>query len=250
MGTVTPVSFLGQDLLPWRTSEGFVCDRGDASSSAAMGASDDIQRRQAHGPSQTLNGRSDISLVRVGRLNRGRQAPAVARVCDDGYISVRVDRRGSHVGNPFCSAPTARLCQAYNELLRTMLTVQIDIDESRRDFDGMSKDTFSTEALLTSFEETLLHSISEKHHVRVHGQRVRPLDLRAWLVHHAQLLPQGHNLQLHSGCACGTLGLLAPWTCHARLLAGALLWLAHVRRADLLSSSRLTPCSSDAQVLS
>ena len=250
MGTVTPASFLGQDLLPWLIGEGCVCDRGDASFSAAIGASDDIRRRQAHGPSQTLNGRSDFGLVRVGRLNRGRQTPAVARVCDDGYISVRVDQRGSHVGDPFCSAPTARLCQAYNELLRTMLTVQIDIDESRRDFDGMSKDTFPTEALLTPFEETLLHSISERHHVRVHWQRVRPLDLRAWLVHHAQLLLQGHHLQLDCWCACGALGSLAPWACHAQLLAGALLWLAHVRRADLLSSPRLTPFSSDEQVLS
>lgn len=226
MGTVTPPSFLGQDLLPWLVSQG-LCDDADAATSSVGLV---------------------CGSVRVGRLCRGRQAP-VARVLQDGFTSVRVDRGGSHVGNPFCSASTARLCRAYDELLRTLLTVPIDIDECLQDFKGMRQDSFPTSALLSPFEKDLLHHISEKHHVCVHRLRVRPLDVRAWLVQHARLLLLGERLQLNCWCTCGTISEMAPWACHAQLLAGALLWLALTRRADFMASGpHLPPAFLPTQV--
>ena len=268
MGTVTPPSFLCQDLIPWLTAEGYDFCADTATSSAGTCGTCGIAtsdagvdtRPTAHmvcefcvplesGASSPANSITALlrrwgSAVRIGRLRRGRQAPVAHTSDDDVYIPVRVDRHGSHVGNPFCSAPTAQLCRAYNELLLTLLMVPINFEESLLDYEGLMQDPPPTAALLSPFEEDLLFRISEKYNVRVHRIRVRPLDVRAWLVHHALLLLRGRCLLLKCWCTCGLLCDLDLWVCHAQLLAGALLWLALTSGEELLAARPLPQLTS------
>ena len=212
MGTVTPSSFLGQDLVPWIESRlESLGIGGDVFSSLGLGS------------------------VSVGRLRRGRQGPTALHSVQEEVVHVRVDRHGSHVGNPFCAAHISRLCMAYDELLRTVLTVPLKVDECLHDYEGLKQEAMPGMVLLTPFENKLLRTLADKHGVKIHRQRVRPLAVRAWLVYHASLLVKGVSLRLHCWCACGSLNL-PPWSCHAQLLMGALLWLAHSWHADLLSS--------------
>ena len=94
MGTVTPPSFQCQDVAPW-----FRAEREGAAEGTAAGQV------------------SDTGSVRIGRLRWGSQGPTPRHSVQDGYLEVRVDRHGSHVGNPFAAAPNERLCRAYNDLL-------------------------------------------------------------------------------------------------------------------------------------
>ena len=151
-------------------------------------------------------------------------------------MDVRVDGHASCVCNPFCEADNARLCRAYDELLRMLLTVNFTVDECLRDFEGITQDGLPTLALLTPVERHLLRTISERHDVRVQRLRTHPFAIRSWLVHHARLIAHGQSLRLLSWCPSNAVKS-TPWIGHAQLLMGALLWLAAVRREELLSSS-------------
>ena len=181
MGTVTPRSFYGQDVASWLLAEGLWGEGGSLAS-----------------------GKGTLGSVRIGRLRWGRQGPAPRSSVQDGLaISVMVDRHGSHVGNPFTGAPTAQLCRAYDELLRNVLSARLLVDDCLHDFEGLRRGPPPGAALITPHEKQLLLEIAERHGVKIHPQRVRPLDVRAWLVYHASLLVQGRSLCLFCWCAHG-----------------------------------------------
>ena len=244
MGTDTPPSFLGQDLLPWLVNKGLCGDQDHRSANVCVVSAHRERTLTVSSTGQCVGGKLPsnflcdiLGMVRVGRLYWTGKPRVAQGTVFDGYLSVRVDRHSSHVGNPFISAPTARLCHAYNELLRAVLTVPISVDECLHEYEGMRQDTFPTSMALSAAEEVLLNHISEKYHVSVFGQfRVRPLAVRPWLVHHALLLLQGQHLQLDCWCACGSPFKISPWACHAQLLAGALLWLVCTQRDTLLAT--------------
>ena len=209
MGTVTPPSFQCQDVMPWLMAE-------------HEGVAEGTVTGQVLG----------TGSVKIGRLRWGRQGPTPRHSVQDDYIEVRVDRHGSHVGNPFVGAPIERLCRAYDDLLVAVLTVPLQVDDGLHDYEDLRRDAFLGDALLTNFEKALLQTISEKHRVHIHRQRIRPLAIRSWLVYHAGLLTGGRSLCLLCWCTCGSCEL-APWLCHAQSLMGALLWFSHTRCSEL-----------------
>jgi hypothetical protein len=184
--------------------------------------------------------------INLGRLRWGSQGPTPRVSVQDGYLLVRVDRHGSQVGNPFIGAPIIRLCKAYDELLQSMLTWPLSVEECLREYEGSLQDVSPVSAvLLTPFEKALLQRLAVKHSVSIHEQCVRPLALRGWLVFHALLLLRGRSLSLHCWCACGAMEL-PSWSCHGQSLMGALLWLAHILRVQpttsLQSTTDTLPC--------
>ena len=215
MGSVTPSSFQCCDVAPWVRAEREGVAEGTATGQLFTTGS-----------------------VKISRLRWGSQGPTPRHSAQDGYLEVRVDRHGSHVGNPFVGAPIERLCRAYDDLLVAVLTVPLQVDDGLREYEDLRRDAFLGDALLTDFEKALLQTISEKHRVRVHRQRVRPLVIRAWLVYHAGLLARGQSLCLLCWCTCGACEL-APWLCHAQSLMGALLWFSHTRYDELAAMGAL-----------
>ena len=241
-GTEPPISFSRACVASWLLAQSHTRSEGTLNTLFPMPSETTLNYRLAL--RWAANGAASSGLIghgsiKIGRAHRGRQGPFARRSVQDDYIDVRVDRHGSHVGNPFAGAPVHRLCQAYDELLLAVLTVQLSVEEDLHDYEGLRQDSSYGAALLTPFEETLLKTISEKHQVPVHRQRVRPLALRAWLVHHARLLQQGKSLCLW--CCCTDDAALAPeWTCHAQSLMGALLWVSITLPAE---PSLAQPCA-------
>jgi hypothetical protein len=170
-------------------------------------------------------GQGGMGSVSIGRLTWGTQGPTPRILVQDGCVSVMVDRHGSRVGNPFCGAPRRRLCEAYDELLMTVMTMRFTVEDALHDYEELRRSDVLAVVLLTTEEKQLLRIIAEKHRVRVHSQPVKPLDVRAWLVHHAALLVGGQSLRLYCWCLCGDVHSPA-WSCHAQSLMGALLWLS------------------------
>jgi hypothetical protein len=219
MGTVPPSSFFLCDVMPWLGARGL-----DAAAFVARGV-------------------RGLGSVSVERLRMGRQGPVAPSSVQYDYVDIWVDEREARVGNPFCEADLARLSRAFDELLRTLLTVTFPVDESLRDFEGAMQDDPTTLGLLAPLERHLLRSISERHGVKVR-RRLRacacPFAIRSWLVHHALLLAHGQSLRLLSWCTGGAAES-TPRLGHAQLLMGALLWLVAVRLGELRSSSHLLP---------
>ena len=180
MGTVTPPSFLWQDVVPWLVAR-HLAIHGGPENGLALGSG-----------SVGLN----LGSVSIGRMRWGEQGPTPPHSVQDGFLEVRVDRHGSHVGNPFAGAPVAQLCKAYDELLQAVLSIQLSVDDGLLDYEELRQDSLFGFTRLTAFESELLNKISEKHGVRIHRQRVRPLAVRAWLVYHAKLLVHGQSLCL------------------------------------------------------
>ena len=216
MGAVTPSSFCVCDVIPWLRARGYVLREG------TFGF-----------------GEGGLGSVQIGRLRWGMQGPAARSLVQDGFLEVRVDRHGSHVGNPFAGASAHKLCLAYDDLLRAVLVAPLSVDDDLRDYEGLRHDTLFGQALLSPFEENLLTEIAERHGVHVHHrQRVRPASVRAWLVYHASLLVQGTSLVLQCWCLHGGV-CSTPWVCHAQSLLGALLWVAVSARSELTSTPSL-----------
>ena len=227
MGTATPSSFFCQDVAAWLSRDSCTEEAGVPSGLGTGG----------------------LGSVRIGRLRWGKQGPVARHSIQDGFVEVRVDRHGSHVGNPFAGAPVAQLCRAYDELLRAVLTTPLLIDECLHEYEGLRQDSSFGTALLTLFEEKLLQTIAEKHKVRVHEQRFRPTAVRAWLVYHSSLIVQGKSLYLFCWCTHGGWHT-PPWTCHSQSLMGALLWVSSTFYQRLLPATFRTVSSSvEPQVL-
>ena len=221
MGTVTPPSFFLHDVVCWLRANGLM----DESSGFGLGE----------------NGMGSVS---IGRLRMGKQGPSARQSVQDGFLEVRVDRHSSHVGNPFCNAPVHKLCCAYDDMLRAVLVAPLVVDDGLHDFEGLRQDAIFGQALLSSFEKELLQTIADKHGVRIHNQRVRPLAVRAWLVYYASLLVQGTSFTLLCWCLHGGVSS-APWGCHSQSLMGALLWVATTARSELTLAC---PCQPSALV--
>jgi hypothetical protein len=243
-GAVPPTSFSRADLAVWLLGQSAPPSDGTLNTLNHMPSG----TTQNYQPSLALTWAADGSAssgmvgygsIRIGRLHWGRQGPVARPSVQDDYLEVRVDRHGSHVGNPFVRAPVERLCKAFDELLHAVLAVQLSVEEALLDYEALRQDTAYGAALLTPFEDALLHSISKKHGVSLHSQRVRPLALRAWLVHHALLLQRGQSLSLFCWCMCDA-ALAREWSCHAQSLLGALLWLSLTLRAE---PSLAQPCA-------
>mmetsp|Transcript_64847 Transcript_64847/g.128211 ORF Transcript_64847/g.128211 Transcript_64847/m.128211 type:complete len:260 (+) Transcript_64847:186-965(+) len=217
-GTVTPPCFHVQDVASWLSATFF----------------------QGLGGPLGL-GLGGLGSVRIGRLKMGKQGPVSRHSVQDGYIEVRVDRHGSHVGNPFAGAPTAQLCRAYDELLLVVLTVPLVVDECLHDYEGLEQDSSFGRALLTPYEKKLLQTIADKHGVKIHqSQRVSPFAVRAWLVYHAMLLLRGISFYLFCWCVHG-YSHTPPWACHSQSLMGALLWVAVTLREQLAAADQRVP---------
>ena len=129
MGTDTPFSFFASDVATWLRLRGY--DIGSAGCGLGEGG---------------------LGSVRIGRLRWGRQGPAARHLVQDGSLEVRVDRHGSHVGNPFAGAPVHQLCKAYDELLRAVLVAPLSVDDGLREFEALRHDTTFGLSLLSSFE--------------------------------------------------------------------------------------------------
>ena len=174
MGTDTPCSFSLSDVASWLRHQGYGLGR------SGYGFSED-----------------GLGSVIISRLKWGKQGPHASSLVQDGYLQVRVDRYGSHVGNPFVGASKHKLTQAYDELLQAVLAVPLSVDDGLREYEGLGQDVMFGKALLSSGEVQLLRGIAERHGVCVHDHlRVRPFAVRAWLVYHASLLVQGTSLEL------------------------------------------------------
>lgn len=195
-------------------------------------------------------GRAMVSgTIRIGKLQWGGKGPtAVQLVSDVDFRDVRVDRHGSHVGNPFVGAATYRLCKAFDELLQAVLTTQLSIETGLHDYEVQRRRDVADAVELTDHEEQLLRTIADRHQVRVHSQTIRPLDLRAWLIYHASLVASGHSLRLLCWCICEDHPS-SQWRCHSQSLRGAILWLASTHLDEFICSVCAAPESaSDAQV--
>jgi hypothetical protein len=243
-GTVSPSSFSRAEVASWLLAQSLVPSEGTLNTLSSMPSETTLNylsslslRWAADGSAS--NGLVGFGSIRIERLQWGKQGPSARHSVQDDYLQVRVDRHGSHVGNPFAGAPVERLCKAYDELLLAVLTTQLSVEEALHDYEGLRQDSSYGAALLSPLEEALLKTISEKHAVPLHRQRVRPLALRAWLVHHARLLQQGQSLSLFCWCTCNA-ALAREWTCHAQLLMGALLWLSLTLPAEPLLAQ---PCA-------
>ena len=221
-GTVAPISFTRQGVADWFNAQSPTPSEGTLNTLCLVWAAD----------GSVATGVVGHGSVRIGRL-RSKQGSTAQDSVQDSQLTVRVDRHGSHVGNPFAGAPVAKLCKAFDELLCAVLTIQLSVEAGLHDYEGLQQDASYGAALLTPFEETLLRTVSEKHQVPVHRQRVRPLALRAWLVYHARLIQLGRPLCL--SCWCMSNAAFAPaWTCHAQSLMGALLWASVTLRFEPL----------------
>lgn len=158
-----------------------------------------------------------------------------------GWADVVVDK-DSMVGNPFERAPRQRLCEAYNELLRHILTSDIEFD---RLASGYQRCVDEHRASMDSpVSRRLLQEIASKHDVRLHGcaERFCADHVRAWVGFHAQLLRTGRCIRL---LCHGAIGRCPPWTSHAQGLAGALTWAATVlvRGASEVSPAPARTCT-------
>ena len=277
MGTVAPPSFQCQDVVATLSTEHltlgaeqdgrgsrppFVCVMSEFGGCVlpAMCADEHHQRREAPGPTQTLTGKSVLSLVLsetggfesatgadgrsrapngafvcIGRLQLGRQGP-VAQLPLDGFTDVRVDHFGSLVYNPFTGGCALTLCRAYDELVRTVLTTPLAIDDCLDEYeDSTLQSTPHGLRRPSSFELELLQTVADRHGVRVHAQAGSPMAIRPWLVHYARRLLEGASFRLLDTYPQGGVRVL-PWTCHAQSLQGALLWVAITHQGQLLES--------------
>lgn len=248
-GAVPPISFSRADLAVWLLAQSPVPSEGTLNTLTSMPSGTTLNYQLAltwAADGSASSGLVGHGSIKIGRAGRGRQGPFARHSVQDDYIDVRVDRHGSHVGNPFAGAPVERLCKAYDELLHAVLTTQLSVEEALYDYEGLRQDSSYGAAFLTPFEESLLKTIAATHHVPVHRQRVRPLALRAWLVFHARLLQQGSSLCLWC-CCIDDAALAAEWTCHAQSLLGALLWLSVMLPAEPLLAQHCVdaePCGS------
>ena len=274
MGTVAPPSFQCQDVVATLSTEHltlgaeqdgrgsrppFVCVVSEFGGCVlpAMCADEHHQRREAPGPTQTLTGKSVLSLVLsetggfesatgadgrsrapngafvcIGRLQLGRQGP-VAQLPLDGFTDVRVDHSDSPVRCPFVGGGILTLCQAYDELVRLVLTTPLAVHDCLDDFEAVNlQRSCPGSGQLASLELTMLQTIAEAHGVRVRDRPASPLAIRSWLVYHARLLVEGTSFRLLDSYAyCGDQ--VPPWTCHAQSLQGALLWVAITYQGEL-----------------
>ena len=267
LGAVTPPTFQCQDVVASLSTEHltlsaeqdgrggrppFMCVLSELGGCVlpAMCAGEHHQRREASGPTQTLTGKSVLSLVLsetggfesatgadgqsrapigasvcVGRLQLGRQGP-VAQLSLDGFTDVRVDHSDSPVRCPFVGGCTLSLCQAYDELVRLVLTTPLVVDDCLDDYEDVNLQRSCPESgQLALLEISMLQTIAEAHGLSVRRRPASPLAIRSWLVYHAKLLFEGTSFRLLDSYAyCGDYVL--PWTCHAQSLQGALLWVA------------------------
>ena len=167
------------------------------------------------------------SCVIVGKCRKG-VAPNNTGVALSGKSCFRdvLIGRSSLAGNPFVGAPRVRLCKAYDELLRLLLSNDLDYDRLALTFPHLVDDPGSGVASTTSFEKRILAEVASSHHVQLHDSyagRFSIETLRAWVAYHARLLCSGQSLRLLCHCIQGAAG---PWSCHGQGLAGALTWLA------------------------
>jgi hypothetical protein len=125
----------------------------------------------------------------------------------------------------------------------TVMTMRFTVEDALHDYEELRQSDVLAVALLTTEEKQLLRMIAEKHRVRVHSQPVKPLDVRAWLMHHAALLVGGQSLRLYCWCMCGDIHSPAG-RCHAQSLMGALLWLSTSFNKEL----SLALCSDSDEV--
>lgn len=224
----------------------------------AMCASDYHQRHEAHGPSRTLTGKSVSTrvvsetggfesangadgqgrasidaCVCIGRLQLGRQGP-VAQLSLDGFTDVRVDHFGSFVSSPFSGGCSLTVCQAYDELVRMVLTTPLAVDDCLDTYDTLKLQlSLGDPPRPSSFELEMLSVIAERHGVSVRKQVSSPSVIGPWLAYHAKLLLEGASFRLLDTYMQGG-DLVPPWTCHAQSLQGALLWVAITHQGKLL----------------
>jgi len=181
-----------------------------------------------------------LGAVSVGRLMWAKRGPVVAHSVEDGFLKVGVDRHTSLVGNPFTGAPIERLCRAYDDLLHTMLLIDLQVDEGLHHYQGLQDGLDPSAGLLEPYELALLQDVARRHTVKIHVALVRPCLVRAWLCHHALLLVQGQSLLLLCWCLKSKLESAVPWSCHAQSLAGALYWFVetHLEQLEMVLHAR------------
>ena len=167
------------------------------------------------------------SCVIVGKCRKGATPDnnSVALGGKPCFLDVLIDR-SSLIGNPFVGAPRVRLCKAYDELLRLLLSNDLDYDRLALTFPHLVDDPGSGVVGTASFEKRILSEVAASHDVQLHDSnagRFSVETLRAWVAYHAQLLCSGQSLRLQCHCIQGAA---CPWSCHGQGLAGALTWLA------------------------
>ena len=113
------------------------------------------------------------SCVIVGKCRKG-VAPNNTGVALSGKSCFRdvLIGRSSLAGNPFVGAPRVRLCKAYDELLRLLLSNDLDYDRLALTFPHLVDDPGSGVAGTTSFEKRILVEVASSHHVQLHDSYV------------------------------------------------------------------------------
>ena len=173
-------------------------------------------------------------LIVVGQLRRGRAGANDApwSPAPLGYRDVRVDRRGSGVGNPFKAGDSSQACLAH-DLLMTLALLHSCTEHTTILATGV--EGAMSRAVSGTMEQTVLKSISALVSVQLaHTAHTFSFArLMAWLFTHAQLVAGGQRLRLLCWCcddgSCAQPGS-AP--CHARSLAVILLWMAYHLNGD------------------
>ena len=189
---------------------------------------------------------SITGLVIVGQLRKGRAGASDAPWLPAplGYRDVRVDRRGSGVGNPFKAGDSTPACLAFDLLMTLALLQSCTEDTTTR---AAGADGALSHAVAGTMERILLRRISARYLVCLAptADAFSLARLSAWLHTHAQLVAGGQRLRLLCWC-CDDASCARPGSipCHARSLAVILLWMACHLNEGLLSEQRTAASES------
>ena len=193
-----------------------------------------------HGGSAVSDGHEVlIGLLRGGRAGEGDSPRLPAPL---GYVDVRVDRRGSRVGNPFKAGDSSLACMAY-DLLLTLVLLHACIEDVPLLADGGDAPGLQTTA--GSVERMLFQGITSLLPVQLasSADTFSSPQLLAWLYTHARLVARGQRLRLLCWCCDdGYCAQPGSTPCHARSLAALILWLAyHLNEGSTFESCTATP---------
>ena len=194
-------------------------------------------------------------MVLVGQLRPGRagadDAPRLPAPI--GFRDVRVDRRGSRVGNPFKAGDSTQACLAY-DLLMTLALMHACTEDTTLLAAGV--DGAMPRAVAGTMERALLQSISSLVPVQLAhtAHTFSVAGLMAWLYAYARLVAGGQRLRLLCWC-CDDGSCAQPGSspCHARSLAVILMWMAcHLNKGSpseqRLDASEVTSYEPPVQV--
>ena len=180
-----------------------------------------------------------IGLLRGGRAGEGDSPRLPAPL---GYVDVRVDRRGSRVGNPFKAGDSSLACMAF-DLLLTLVLLHACMEDVPLLADGGDATGLQTTA--GSVERMLFQGITSLLPVQLasSADTFSSPQLLAWLYTHARLVARGQRLRLLCWCCDdGYCAQPGSTPCHARSIAALILWLAyHLNEGSTFESGIATP---------